>query len=205
MSRTSAAIAFGGALLLACASTPGPEETAHAYARALSEGRLDDAYALVAPSQKAAGLSEEAFDARYGDPSARAARAQSVSSAASDLRAQSASLTLVRGEDGWRVVEPMGDGGAQKALQAFISFAEAGDFVGAYGLLASELRARYTPQLLERDFAAEPLAKERLERAKLAAAKEPTLKGEQALFPIGDGKAVRLRVEDGAYRVVALE
>lgn len=203
--RIPALVAFGGAIILGCATTPGPEETARAYSRALAEGRMDDAYALVASRQKDAGLSREAYVKRYEDAELRKARAQSVEEAAGELAASSGSLTLVRDGEAWRVVEPLGDGGARKVLEAFIAAADAGDFEAAYALLGAKLRARYTPSLLERDFKAEPLAKERVERARVAAKAEPVLQGDRALFPIGDGKAVALQLEEGGYKVVALE
>lgn len=205
MSRTSVIIALGAATLIGCATTPGPEDTAKAYARALAEGRVDDAYALVAPSQKAAGLSREAYARRYAKPEVRTARSQSVEKASGELTATSGALTLVRDGNAWRVVESVGDGGARKVLEAFVAAADAGDFETAYGLLSARLRSRYTPKLLARDFKAEPLAKERLERARAAATAEPVIEGIRAQFPIGEGKAVSLELEQGGYRVTALE
>lgn len=94
---------------------------------------------------------------------------------------------------------------ASEALAAFIAAAEAQDFERAYGLLCGALRARYTPERLRRDFESEPLAKERLDRARQALRQQPSLRGNSAEFPIGSGKAVRLVREDGTFRVASLE
>ncbi len=94
---------------------------------------------------------------------------------------------------------------AGEVLAAFIAAAEAQDFERAYRLLCGALRARYTPERLQRDFENEPLAKERLERARQALRQEATLRGDAAEFAVGAGKAVRLVREDGTFRVASLE
>jgi len=94
---------------------------------------------------------------------------------------------------------------AGEVLAEFIAAAEARDFERAYLLLCGALRARYTPERLQRDFDNEPLAKERLERARQALRQEATLRGDFAEFPVGAGKAVRLVREDGTFRVASLE
>ena len=94
---------------------------------------------------------------------------------------------------------------AAEVLGAFIAAAEARDFEQAYRLLCGSLRARYTPERLQRDFDSEPLAKERLERARQALRQEAILRGDFAEFPVGAGKAVRLVRENGAFRVASLE
>jgi hypothetical protein len=94
---------------------------------------------------------------------------------------------------------------ASDALAAFIEAADAGDFRRAYELLSGDWRARYTPERLKSDFEAEPLAKERLERARVALAQPPVVRGDVAEFPIGAGKAVRLVKENGNFRVATLE
>ena len=95
---------------------------------------------------------------------------------------------------------------ASQVLAEFIAAAEAGEFGRAYQLLSGEWRARYTPARLEQDFADEPLAKERLERARGALSRGARLVGaEVAEFPIGGDRAVRLVREQGDFRVAALE
>ncbi len=95
---------------------------------------------------------------------------------------------------------------ASQVLAEFIAAAEAGDFRRAYQLLSGEWRARYTPGRLEQDFADEPLARERLERARGALSRGARfVDAEVAEFPIGAGRAVRLVREHGDFRVAALE
>jgi len=95
---------------------------------------------------------------------------------------------------------------ASQVLAEFIAAAEAGDFRRAYQLLSGEWRARYTPGRLEQDFADEPLARERLERARGALSRGARfVDAEVAEFPIGAGRAVRLVREQGDFRVAALE
>ncbi|MFP2930022.1 hypothetical protein ACLESO_33470, partial [Pyxidicoccus sp. 3LG] len=71
--------------------------------------------------------------------------------------------------------------------------------------LAAPLRARYTPERLREDFEREPLAKDRLRRARLALHTNVRVGAGEALFPLGDDRAVLLVLEDGEYRVAALE
>ncbi len=94
---------------------------------------------------------------------------------------------------------------ASEVLADFIAAADSQDFERAYRLLSGPLRARYTPERLRRDFEEEPLAKDRLERARQALRQGPSVRGDVADFPLGSGKAVRLVREDGTFRVAALE
>jgi hypothetical protein len=94
---------------------------------------------------------------------------------------------------------------AADILTEFVEAAEAGDFARAYALLSGPWRARYTPQRLQRDFEQEPLAHERLERARIALTAPPVVRGDSAEFPLGNGKAVRLVKENGEFRLASLE
>lgn len=185
-------------LFSACAVAPGPGETLRRYARALEEGRLDEAFAMTA-----SGTSKEAFAERYRTVSVRRARAEAVRADEPALvaKAQGRSVHLVLEDGAWRVREGSGESPRDVAF-AFLAAAERGDFRVAYGLLAARWRARYTPELLEADFRAEPGARERLSRARHA------LEGTTAIaleFPIGDGRALRLVAEGTGYRVLSLE
>jgi len=91
------------------------------------------------------------------------------------------------------------------ALTTFITLVDAGHFEDAYQLLSAPLRARYTPDLLKRDWDLEPLAKERLDQARQALARGCQRSGEEAVFSLGGGRAVRLVREAGAFKVAALE
>ena len=176
---------------------------AQAYAQALREGRLDDAHALTA--SRADATSREDLARRYPDQASRSARADQIQQSLGHLSTRDGALVLVQEGDGWRVIEPLLESGARQALEAFLAAAEAGNFVAAWGLLSGELRARYTPERFEADFHAEPLARERLARARTALAYEPVIDGDVVAFPVGEGRAVRLRREEGGYRILSLE
>jgi hypothetical protein len=191
--------------LVACRTAAGPERTVEDYARALQEGRLDDAFALTSARSRDQ-LDRKAFDARYQDPAQRAQRAQALLASLADLRARTPEIEATREGDHWRVIEPGADQGPREALRSFLDAAERGDFVAAYQLLATSWRQRYTPARLAADFKAEPLAKERLLRARAAlAGSSAVLRESGAEYPIGEGKAVRLVKEAGGFRVAALE
>ena len=176
---------------------------AQAYAQALREGRLDDAYALTANRSDAA--SREDLARQYPDEASRNARTDAIEQSLGQFTSQDGAIVVVREGDGWRVVDLSVESGARKALEAFLVAAESGDFAAAWGLLSGELRARYTPERLEADFRAEPLARERLARARAALAQAPVIEVDVVAFPVGEGRAVRLRREEGGYRVVSLE
>ena len=55
------------------------------------------------------------------------------------------------------------------------------------------------------DFEREPLSKERLRRARIAQKGPVKVGASEALFPLGDERAVRLVLEEGEYRVAAIE
>lgn len=190
-------------LLFSCATTArarGPEDVASAYAEALREGRLGDAWGLTGEQ-----LPREEFEKRYSDEKIRADRARLVAEASGSLEARSGSLVLARGASGWVVVETYPEAEARKVLESFLAAAEAQDFGAAYRLLSGELRSRYTPERLKEDFQREPLARERLSRARAALDSAPEIEGRTVRYPVGDGKSVRLVFEDAGYRVAALE
>lgn len=191
-------VAVGGA----CVTAHPPERIASAYAMALMEGRLDDAYALLDERQRPA---REAFLAAYANDGQRIARAEAILESLADLRASTAELTLVRHEDQWKVADPPPDVAPRKALEQFVGAVDRRDFQQAYLLLSQGWRDRYTPQRLEKDFAQEPLAKERVERARAALSGPWAVTAGGAELPLGEGKAVRLVKEGGAYKVAALE
>ena len=58
---------------------------------------------------------------------------------------------------------------------------------------------------LREDFKSEPLAAERVRRARLALKGPVKLTGSEALFPIGKDRTVRLVREAGEYRISAIE
>ncbi|MFL5319504.1 MAG: hypothetical protein ACJ790_07590 [Myxococcaceae bacterium] len=195
--------AFGTGCCTAPVARQGPEEIAAAYAKALREDRLDDAWALTS-EQYRAQVSRKAFGERYASESARTARADELDGAKLHVAAGDTALTRDKGE--WRIAaEGSNDDGARKTLEAFVTAASAKDWKQAYALLSGALRARYTPERFASDFAQEPQAAERLARAKAALQADPERVGNEVRFGIGDGKAVRLVREAGGYRVAAIE
>lgn len=181
----------------------GPEGAARAYADALDQNRLDAALAL------STGLDEARFRQCYADVGVRARRAAAVRAAADG--AGGAQLKLVLENGAWRVQElepakPQVQEQVAQTLARFLDAAEARDFEAALALLGPQLRGRYTPKRFEEDFAKEPLAKERLQRARAALVHGGWIvSADGAQLPVGDEHAVRLVREGEAWRVVALE
>lgn len=187
--------------LTGCATSREPTSVAEEYARALEDGRVADAYALTVGGPE----EEAAFLERYADADARKARAADVRTGAPLLEARAPSLTVAQSPEGWRVVEARPADVPRAALRRFIDKVEARDWKSAWELLAGPLRARYTPDRLRDDFEREPLAKERLRRARLALNTHVRVGAGEAVFPLGDERAVRLVLEDGEYRIAAIE
>jgi hypothetical protein len=193
-----------GFLLLgaACATASRePAAVAEAYAKALEQNRLQDAYRLTAGGPEG----EAAFLDEYSDATARQERASAVRAGVGVLEARSPSVTLARQGEDWRVVESRPADVPRATLKKFLDEVDSRDWKGAWGLLASPLRARYTPERLREDFERDPLAKERLRRARLALHTRVRVAAGEALFPLGDERAVKLVLEDGEYRVAAIE
>jgi hypothetical protein len=189
----------------ACRTLAGPEASARSYAQALRDGRTTDAYALTSAEFRGR-VSAEAFAERYGDPARRAERAAEVDRALAQLHAEGPGIALVREGEIWRVDEPAPAAeGPSQTLQNFLDAAERGDFAAAYALLSESWRGRYSPERLQQDFEREPLSRERLARARRALAQSPVISGSSVDYPLGEGKAVRLVREGGAFRVAALE
>jgi hypothetical protein len=205
MTRLSLVLTLTGALF-SCAhwgpAPAGPEAAARAYADALEHDRLDAAFAL------SKGLDEARFRACYSAAAARSKRAAAVRAAAEGTGTD---LKLVLEGGGWRVqeLEPVKlqvQERAAEVLSRFLDAADARDFDRALELLGASLRGRYTAKRLAEDFAREPLAADRLARARAAlAGGEWTVAADGAQLALGDGRAVRLAREGESWRVVALE
>lgn len=184
-----------------CATTKGPSAVAEAYAKALEENRLSDAYALTTGLPEG----EAGFRERYPDATTRHERAASVRAGVSELEVRSPDLILERRQDTWRVVETRPADEAKAALTRFLNAVEARDWEKAWSLLCGPLRSRYTPDRFREDFQREPLAKERLRRARLALRGNVKVTSSDATFALGADRAVRLVLEEGEYRVAAIE
>lgn len=199
--RWAAILLSVAALLAACVSSETPSDSLQRYAHALREARLDDAYAMLSPAEQAA-VSRKDFESRYSSPSQRVARAAQLEQIVGQpLRAGPIELAFERG--GWRVRDTPAS--ASETLQAFVDDVRSNRFAAAYGLLTAGWRARYTPERFQRDFFAEPSSKDKLARAQQALTTSPTFTATGAEFPIGQGRAVRLLLEPGGYRLAALE
>lgn len=184
-----------------CAHAPGPGEVASAYAKALEEDRLADAAALTnAPPEARASFLEH-----YADAPVRQARAAEVRAAIPELQARAPALSLLQSREGWRIVEEAPEDAPRAVLTHFLDAVQASDWATAWSLLSDPLRARYTPERLREDFKREPLAAERVHRARLALKGPVRVTASQAEFPIGEDRTVRLVREAGEYRVATIE
>ena len=204
MTLLSAIGLFAAACVHPGPSPHGPEDVVRSYARALAEGRLDEAWALSTP------LDRDRFAERYADPRQRQRRADELLRAADGQTG--AATALEAGPSGWRVVEAAtavaaGDDEAQaRALvEHFLSAAKRGDFDAVFGDLAASWRARYTPARLKSDFAGEPGADGRLERIRAAQGGRWELTPVGPELSLGEGRRLRLQREGSALKVVALE
>lgn len=184
-----------------CAHLPGPGEVAGDYARALEENRLTDAWVLTGGPPE----DQAAFLAHYKDAGVRQARVAEVREALPELQARAPALALRRTPGGWRVLEEKPADAPRAALTDFLQAVEGEHWTSAWALLSDPLRARYTPERLHEDFQHEPLAAERVRRARLVVKGPVRLTDGGAEFPLGEERAVRLVREAGEYRVAALE
>jgi hypothetical protein len=180
----------------------GPEAVARDFAAHLRAGQLEQAWAL------SAGLTREAFLARYADAGRREQRATAVHRAALGERAPAA-LQLSYAAEGWRVQEqPDAAPSAaevQQALAEFLDAADRRDFPAAWTMLSARWRARYTPARLQSDFDIEPQVKERLARARAALAGPWRVEKDSAALGLGEGRTLKLEREGELWRVAALE
>lgn len=95
------------------------------------------------------------------------------------------------------------------ALRLFVSFVRAEDFEGLLGLLSADLRMRYDADTLRMDHveAGEALATDlaAIERALSDGGLVVSETEEEAVLPLGAGRAVRLVRESGGWRVRSLQ
>ena len=190
--------------MIACRTGEAPPGLAERYAQALKEDRLRDAWALTSESfQSEVGY--EAFAKRYASKPERERRADEILADRS-WRTEQSGLLAVAHNDQWRLIEPELLAASVRApLERFVAAVEARDFKAAWGLLSERWRAAYTAESFARDFDADPKAKERLARAKLALTQPVKFVDDGAIFPIGEGRSVVMVREAGEYRVAAIE
>lgn len=191
-------LAFGAS----CATPPkGPSSAAESYAKALEENRLAEAYALTTGLPEG----EQGFRERYSEASARRERAASVRAVVGQLEARAPNLIIERRENDWRVVETRPADEAKAVLTRFLNAVDARDWEKAWSLLSASLRSRYTPDRFRDDFEREPLAKERVRKARLALKGTVKVTNTEAAIALGADRSVRLVMEEGEYRVAAIE
>jgi hypothetical protein len=189
------------ALAAGCATPRGPTNIAEDYAKALEENRLADAYALTTGLPEGEG----GFKERYKEADARRERAAAVRASLDAMEARTPALILERRASNWRVVETLPNDEAKAALTRFLNAVEARDWEKAWSLLSAPLRSRYTPDRFREDYEREPLARERLRRARLALKGNVKMTGNEASFPLGADRSVRLVMEEGEYRIASIE
>jgi hypothetical protein len=96
--------------------------------------------------------------------------------------------------------------GPRGALEQFLEAAGRGDFEAAFRLLASPLRARYTPARLASDYAAvRGLAQDKLARLRASLGADWRIGADEACLRVGEGKSARLVREPEGWRIAALE
>jgi hypothetical protein len=170
------------------ASAPSSKE--EAYVRALTSGHLETAYALTTSAFRAE-VTEADFRRRFSDEATRKAHAAAIEEG------------LARAAPELFAAAPA-DVPANVVLR-FSSAVHEGHFEDAWRCLSAALRARYSVEALARDFAAEPSAAARLERAALAAEGSGVTEGSTVRFPVPGGGAVSVVRESDGWRLAALE
>jgi hypothetical protein len=101
-----------------------------------------------------------------------------------------------------------GEAGARDALARFAGAVEAGRWADAQALLSARWRAVYTPARLATDAGgAGPVGREAAERVLAALDAGTPLQGDPArrALPVGAGRAAVAVLEEGGWRVDALE
>ncbi len=103
------------------------------------------------------------------------------------------------------VVVAEADADLRAVMAHFVTACEHHDFEQVYDLLSASLQARYTPERLQRDYLAEPLAAERVARLKRALHEPFTRSADHAELRLPAGHLFALVREGDAWRVAALE
>jgi hypothetical protein len=102
----------------------------------------------------------------------------------------------------------VGEGSPAAVLGRFTSALDGGRWDEAYALLSARWRARSTPARLASDLGASgAVGRQALERVRalLASGARPAVSGAAASLRVAEGRSARLLLEEGAWRVDALE
>jgi hypothetical protein len=179
-------------LLLASACSTAPHASpAEAYLSALERDDLDTAWSLTSTRfQK--GTDRAAYVARMSDPAVRTAHVTRMRTALLDAAPELLDV-------------PPPSGLPADAVRALVQAARTGDFSAALAWLAAPERARYTPERLARDFQAAPGTDLRLSLALAAVERPGETVGNETRWALPEGGTVRVVIEDGTPRVLALE
>jgi len=177
-------------VLTACATAP-RSSPAEAYLAALERNDLDAAWSLTSSRYRSA-TDAAAFRARFGDPAVRAEHVARLREALAGSAPELLDLPPPAGEPA-------------EAVRALVRAARAGNFDEAWRWMAAPERNRYTPERLARDFRAAPEADARLSRALAAVERPGETLGAETRWPLPTGGAVRVTMENGHPRVLALE
>ncbi len=93
---------------------------------------------------------------------------------------------------------------ASQVVETFLAAVAAKDFGAALAVLGPPWTGRYSAERLARDFAAEPLGSERVERLARALPKL-RVDGAAAVIPLDEGSAATLALIDGTWKLITLE
>ena len=178
-------------LALGACTTPQHASPAETYLAALERNDLDTAWSLTS-SHFRASTDQAAYRARLSDPAARAAHVARVRAALGEAAPELLDV-------------PSPSDQPAEAVRALVRAARAGDFDQAWRWLAAPERSRYTPERLAHDFQGAPGTDLRLSRALAAVERPGETAGGETRWPLPTGGAVRVVLEDGAPRVLALE
>ncbi|MGZ6140328.1 MAG: hypothetical protein ACXWLA_06620 [Myxococcaceae bacterium] len=179
-------------LLLAAGCSTAPRVSpAEAYLGALERDDLDTAWSLTSTRYRQQ-TDRASYVARMSDPAARAAHVARMRAALLDAAPELLDVPLPPAQPA-------------EAVRALVRAARAGDFVVALGWLAASERTRYTQERLARDFQSAPGTELRLSIALAAVERPGETAGNETRWALPGGGAVRVVLEDGSPRVLALE
>ena len=179
-------------LLLAAGCSTAPRVSpAEAYLGALERDDLDTAWSLTS-TRFQQQTDRAAYVARMSDPAARAAHVARMRAALLDAAPELLDVAPLPAQPA-------------DAVRALVRAARAGDFAVALGWLAAPERSRYTQERLARDFQSAPGTELRLSLALAAVERPGETAGNETRWALPGGGVVRVVIEDGSPRVLALE
>lgn len=207
---------FGAPLLMAvlesCAHAPGPEAVADQYRRAWVEGDAEGLRALSTPQyrDRVEAHRLRTWLAGSSRPMPSVATATATVHRARVRFSDGMQLELVRQGQRWIVErggpDPDEDSSALGALRRFLAAALADDLEAVRGFMPASARARFTAdEALHAHLVLERARIREVQRHLQAGA--PELRGTDRVAEVvyASGRAARLELEEGAWRVLDLE